>query len=144
MSFLQTAHQSSRLPRRPTAFSWAIPPTTSAREKPLKFAPSPRDGIFINYRREDSAGFAGRLADSLGAWFGPERVFRDVGGIDYGEDFEAKIDSKPLFDRKLLAYTRSATTVGTSCALTRRTKSSSASGGLRRSRNSSTDASAPA
>ena len=56
--------------------------------------PSPRDGIFINYRREDSAGFAGRLGDSLGAWFGPERVFRDVGGIDYGEDFEAKIDSK--------------------------------------------------
>jgi hypothetical protein len=55
---------------------------------------SARDGIFINYRREDSAGFAGRLADSLGAWFGSERVFRDVGGIDYGEDFEAKIDSK--------------------------------------------------
>lgn len=55
---------------------------------------SGRDGIFINYRREDSAGFAGRLSDSLGAWFGPERVFRDVGGIDYGEDFEAAIDSK--------------------------------------------------
>ena len=55
---------------------------------------SPRDRIFINYRREDSAGFAGRLADSLGAWFGPERVFRDVSGIDYGEDFEAAIDGK--------------------------------------------------
>jgi hypothetical protein len=53
-----------------------------------------REGIFVNYRRDDSAGFAGRLADSLGAWFGPERVFRDVGGIDYGEDFEAKIDRK--------------------------------------------------
>src|SRR6185503_3151904 len=57
-------------------------------------AATPKDGIFINYRRDDSAGFAGRLADSLGAWFGPERVFRDVGGIDYGEDFEAVIDSK--------------------------------------------------
>src|SRR4029453_17065281 len=57
-------------------------------------AASPKDGIFINYRRDDSAGFAGRLADSLGAWFGPERIFRDVGGIDYGEDFEAAIDSR--------------------------------------------------
>lgn len=55
---------------------------------------STRDRIFINYRREDSAGFAGRLADSLGAWFGPERVFRDVSGIDYGADFEAAIEGK--------------------------------------------------
>jgi hypothetical protein len=55
---------------------------------------SARDRIFVNYRREDSAGFAGRLADSLGAWFGPDRVFRDVSGIDYGEDFEAAIDAK--------------------------------------------------
>jgi hypothetical protein len=57
-------------------------------------AATPRDRIFINYRREDSAGFAGRLADSLGAWFGPERIFRDVSGIDYGADFEAAIDAK--------------------------------------------------
>ena len=57
-------------------------------------AASPKDRIFINYRRDDSAGFAGRLADSLGAWFGPERVFRDVSGIDYGEDFEQAIDAK--------------------------------------------------
>jgi hypothetical protein len=57
-------------------------------------AASPKDGIFINYRRDDSAGFAGRLADSLGAWFGPERVFRDVGGIEYGEDFEQAIDTR--------------------------------------------------
>src|SRR5688572_7250381 len=55
---------------------------------------SPKDRIFINYRRDDSAGFAGRLADSLGAWFGPERIFRDVGGIGYGEDFEQTIDSR--------------------------------------------------
>jgi hypothetical protein len=57
-------------------------------------AATPRDRIFINYRREDSAGFAGRLADSLGAWFGPDRIFRDVSGIDYGADFEAAIDAK--------------------------------------------------
>jgi len=53
-----------------------------------------KDRIFINYRRDDSAGYAGRLADSLGAWFGPERIFRDVSGIDYGADFEQAIDSK--------------------------------------------------
>lgn len=56
--------------------------------------PSAKDRIFINYRRDDSAGYAGRLADSLGAWFGPERVFRDVSGIDYGADFEQAIDSR--------------------------------------------------
>ena len=60
----------------------------------LERAGSPRDRVFINYRREDSAGFAGRLADSLGAWFGPDRVFRDVSGIDYGDDFEAAIEDK--------------------------------------------------
>jgi hypothetical protein len=30
-------------------------------------------GIFISYRREDSAGHAGRLFDRLGAKFGRER-----------------------------------------------------------------------
>ncbi len=53
-----------------------------------------KDRIFINYRRGDAGGFAGRLADSLAAYFGPERVFRDVTGIDYGHDFERVIDEK--------------------------------------------------
>jgi len=52
------------------------------------------DKIFINYRRDDAGGFAGRLADSLSAYFGPNRVFRDVTGIDYGDDFEQVIDEK--------------------------------------------------
>jgi hypothetical protein len=52
------------------------------------------DKIFINYRREDSGGFAGRLSDSLTAFFGGERVFRDVTGIDYGRDFERVIDER--------------------------------------------------
>ena len=56
--------------------------------------PSAKDRIFINYRRDDSVGYAGRLADSLGAWFGPERIFRDVSGIDYGADFEQAIDNR--------------------------------------------------
>lgn len=55
---------------------------------------SANDKIFINYRREDAAGFAGRLSDSLGNYFGRNRVFRDVTDIDYGADFEQVIDQK--------------------------------------------------
>lgn len=44
-------------------------------------------GIFISYRRDDQAGFAGRLADALGLAFGPENVFRDIEDIHPGEDF---------------------------------------------------------
>lgn len=52
------------------------------------------DKIFINYRRDDAGGFAGRLSDTLTAHFGDERVFRDVTGIDYGHDFERVIDQR--------------------------------------------------
>jgi hypothetical protein len=62
--------------------------------KALREAAVPKDSIFINYRRDDAGGFAGRLADSLTAYFGPGRVFRDVTGIDYGDDFERVIDEK--------------------------------------------------
>lgn len=47
--------------------------------------------IFISYRRSDTEGYAGRLADSLTSYFGAGRVFRDVGGIAPGEDFSDKI-----------------------------------------------------
>lgn len=50
--------------------------------------------IFINYRRDDTVGFAGRLSDTLADYFGRDRVFRDVTGIDYGHDFEQVIDQK--------------------------------------------------
>ena len=43
-------------------------------------------GIFISYRRDDSQGFAGRLADDLTEIFGPDQVFRDV-EIPAGYDF---------------------------------------------------------
>ncbi|MEO8038724.1 MAG: toll/interleukin-1 receptor domain-containing protein [Betaproteobacteria bacterium] len=48
--------------------------------------------VFISYRRDDSAGEAGRLADTLEARFGNERVFRDVEDIPAGEDFARVID----------------------------------------------------
>ena len=43
--------------------------------------------IFISYRRDDSAGYAGRLFDHLAAHFGTRNVFIDIDTIDAGEDF---------------------------------------------------------
>jgi len=48
--------------------------------------------IFISYRREDSAGHAGRLFDRLRQHFGSDRVFLDVVGIEAGVDFVETID----------------------------------------------------
>jgi hypothetical protein len=44
--------------------------------------------VFISYRREETAGHAGRLYDALGARFGGRNVFMDVDlapGIDFAE-----------------------------------------------------------
>jgi Tol biopolymer transport system component len=49
-------------------------------------------GIFISYRREDSAGQAGRLYDRLSARFGRDRVFMDVDSIGAGRDFTQEIE----------------------------------------------------
>ena len=50
-----------------------------------------RKRIFISYRRRDSAGYAGRIKDSLVQRFGEDRVFLDVDEIAPGSDFEARI-----------------------------------------------------
>jgi hypothetical protein len=47
---------------------------------------------FLSYRRDDSAGFAGRLADALEVRFGAGSVFRDVDDIAPGEDFVQALD----------------------------------------------------
>ncbi|GKS57009.1 hypothetical protein YTPLAS18_05360 [Nitrospira sp.] len=44
-------------------------------------------GIFISYRREDSAGWTGRLAERLKAKFGAESLFMDIDTIQPGTDF---------------------------------------------------------
>ena len=51
-------------------------------------------GIFISYRREDSAPYAGRLYDLLSARFGADKVFMDVDDIPPGADFAAHIGAK--------------------------------------------------
>jgi ankyrin repeat protein len=50
--------------------------------------------IFIGYRREDSAGHAGRLFDRLVAQFGAAQVFRDVDTVDAGADYVEAVRQK--------------------------------------------------
>lgn len=51
-----------------------------------------RSKIFIAYRRDDSAGHAGRLYDRLNSHFGPGRIFMDVDTIKPGEDFVSVLE----------------------------------------------------
>src|SRR5829696_5900846 len=44
-------------------------------------------GIFISYRREDAAAYAGWLGEGLSEHFGEHNVFRDVDSIEPGLDF---------------------------------------------------------
>jgi len=50
--------------------------------------------LFINYRREDSAPYAGRLYDHLTAYLGKDQVFIDINQIEPGEDFVEVIKNK--------------------------------------------------
>jgi tetratricopeptide (TPR) repeat protein len=50
--------------------------------------------IFISYRRQDSAAYAGRLCDQLTAVFGENRVFMDVEDIPPGQNFAQTIEDK--------------------------------------------------
>src|SRR6478735_12762549 len=43
--------------------------------------------IFINYRREDTSGYAGRIFDSLSGEFGENNIFIDVTKINTGTDY---------------------------------------------------------
>ena len=43
--------------------------------------------IFLNYRREETSGHAGRLYDVLAARFGDDHVFMDIDRIEPGLDF---------------------------------------------------------
>src|SRR5688572_29653901 len=50
------------------------------------FSAPDRVGIFVSYRRADSAGYAGRLVDNLKSQFG-DQVFFDVDSIRPGANF---------------------------------------------------------
>jgi hypothetical protein len=51
-------------------------------------------GIFISYRRDDSAGYAGRLHESLERRVGASQVFRDVDTLEPGQDFFKAIEAR--------------------------------------------------
>ncbi len=59
--------------------------------------------VFINYRRNDSEGEAGRLFDDLASRFGDESVFMDVAAIEPGRDFRKAIDQSVANCSVLLA-----------------------------------------
>ena len=52
------------------------------------------DKIFINYRRDDSIGMAGRLHDRLAQTFGRDNLFMDVDHIPAGVDFVRHLNSQ--------------------------------------------------
>ena len=49
-------------------------------------------GIFLSYRRSDSAGFAGRLYNDLREHFGSGYIFRDIALLIPGESFPKAIE----------------------------------------------------
>jgi hypothetical protein len=51
-------------------------------------------GVFISYRREDTAGYSGRIYDHFRDRFGETNVFIDVDTIQPGEDFVQVIEEK--------------------------------------------------
>jgi len=59
--------------------------------------------IFISYRREDSGGWAGRVADRLTAAFGGTNVFFDVDAINPGSDFVRNLSDRENKSDVLLA-----------------------------------------
>src|ERR1043166_1101514 len=50
--------------------------------------------IFINYRRDDSSGTAGRLNDRLVQEFGRKNLFMDVDNIPAGVDFVTYLNAR--------------------------------------------------
>lgn len=50
--------------------------------------------IFISYRRQDTAGYAGRLYDQLSSYFGADQVFMDIDTLEPGVDFVDVIEQE--------------------------------------------------
>ena len=48
--------------------------------------------VFLNYRRDDASGHAGRLYDLLAARYGADRVFMDIDAIPLGSEFGETIN----------------------------------------------------
>lgn len=96
----QTAKSSSGLTTRSPDAAGADLPVQSSRNAVA--APQPnlssrttkRDGLFICYRREDTADAAGRLHDRLTPQFGRDRVFMDIDSVPLGVNFVTHINQQ--------------------------------------------------
>ena len=51
-------------------------------------------GIFINYRRDDAPGVAGRLGDRLAKSFSRRAIFMDVDAMRPGLDFVKQLEEQ--------------------------------------------------
>ena len=60
----------------------------------LRGRPGMAGKIFINYRRDDLIGMAGRLHDRLVQTFGRDKLFMDVDHIPAGADFVAHLNNQ--------------------------------------------------
>jgi hypothetical protein len=69
-----------------------------ARFELLQRAPDPgaggRPAVYISYRRDDAAGYAGRLYDGLAQALGANAVFMDVESIEIGVDFRVALSRR--------------------------------------------------
>jgi hypothetical protein len=61
-------------------------------------------GIFISYRREDSAGWTGRLVERLKERFDEKSIFMDLDGIEPGIDFTIVLHNALAGCGKTLAF----------------------------------------
>jgi tetratricopeptide (TPR) repeat protein len=62
----------------------------------------PSGQVFINYRRDDSEGYVGRIYDRLAQRF-PDRIFRDVTGLRPGDNFVDALEREGRNCQVLLA-----------------------------------------
>ena len=60
-------------------------------------------GIFISYRRQDSAGFTRTLGKKLAERYGADSIFRDLEDIEAGDDFVEAIEEAVSSCQVLLA-----------------------------------------
>ena len=61
------------------------------------------NGIFVSYRRSDSAGWTGRLVAELSERLAATRIFIDIDAVAAGQDFHEAIESALSTSRVVLA-----------------------------------------
>ena len=64
---------------------------------------SDSERVFISYRRDESAGYAGRIADTFEEYFGEDKVFRDIDSLEPGLDFSVAIERTLESSEELVA-----------------------------------------